>query len=99
MMSSDFHVKSCLELYSLEQVRCQTPECLVVKAAFQSREETRSQIHYEPVARSCIGFMASYALAQNVEIKEELLLLIIQVHESASCSGFQSLFNCAIKSC
>lgn len=99
MMSSDFHVKSCLELYSLEQVWCQNPDCFVVKAAFQSREERRSQIHYEPVARSCIVLTASYALAQNVEIKEELLLLIIQVHESASCLVFQSLFNCAIKSC
>lgn len=96
-MSSDFHVKSCSEFYSLEQAACQDPECFVVKAAFQSKEETRSQIHYETVARNCIVFMASYALAQNGEIKQEILLLIVQVHESASCLVSQSLFGWAIK--
>lgn len=98
-MSSDFHVKSCSEFYSLEQVLCQNPERFVVKAAFQSKKETWSQLHYEAVARNCIVFMASYALAQNAGIKQEILLLIIQVHESASCLVFQSLFDCAIKSC
>lgn len=36
MMSSDFHVKSCSEFYSLEQVVCQNPKRFVVKAALQS---------------------------------------------------------------
>lgn len=97
-MSSDFHVKSCSEFYSSEQVLCQNPKRFVVKAALQSEREGRSQVHYEPVARSCFVFMASYALAQNAEIKQELLV-IIQVRESASCLVFHSLFSCAIKSC
>lgn len=99
MMSSDFHVKSCTEFYSSEQVLCQNPKGFVVKAALQSERGGQSQLHYEPVARSCFVFMASYALAQNAGIKQELLLVIIQVHESASCLIFHSLFSCAIKSC
>lgn len=59
-----------------------------MKAAFQSREGARSHIHYEAVARNCIVFMALRSLAQNVEIKQEILLLIIQVRESASCFDF-----------
>lgn len=87
-VSSGFHVKSCSGFYGLEQLLCQNPDCSVVKAAFQSKEGARSHIHYGAVARNCIVFMALRSLAQNVEIKQEILLLITQVRESASCLGF-----------
>jgi len=45
MMSSGFHVKSCSEFYSVEHPVNPNPKCFVVKAAFQSKKATRSQIH------------------------------------------------------